>query len=78
MEEIELSQQVGVDVFGVGEHRRPDFVVSSPAVILGAGSMGTSRTPRHCARIELLGTHVVPAVRAELERRSSAPSAASG
>ena len=35
MEEIELADQVGLDVFGVGEHHRPDFVVSSPAVVAG-------------------------------------------
>ena len=38
MEEIELADQLGLDVFGVGEHHRPDFVVSSPAVILGAAA----------------------------------------
>ena len=41
MEEIELAEQVGLDVFGVGEHHRPDFVVSSPAVILGASPRWT-------------------------------------
>ncbi len=35
IEEIELADQVGLDVFGVGEHHRPDFVVSAPAVVLG-------------------------------------------
>ena len=34
IEEIELADQVGLDVFGVGEHHRPDFAVSSPAVVL--------------------------------------------
>jgi alkanesulfonate monooxygenase SsuD/methylene tetrahydromethanopterin reductase-like flavin-dependent oxidoreductase (luciferase family) len=43
MEEIELAEQVGLDVFGVGEHHRPDFVVSSPAVILGAAAVRTER-----------------------------------
>ncbi|MDX6552535.1 MAG: hypothetical protein QOH74_1023, partial [Gaiellales bacterium] len=28
LEEIELADQVGLDVFGVGEHHRPDFAVS--------------------------------------------------
>ena len=28
MEEIELADEVGLDVFGVGEHHRPDYVVS--------------------------------------------------
>jgi probable LLM family oxidoreductase len=41
MEEIELADEVGLDVFGVGEHHRPDFAVSSPAVVLGAGAART-------------------------------------
>jgi probable LLM family oxidoreductase len=36
IEEAELADQVGLDVFGVGEHHRPDFVVSAPAVVLAA------------------------------------------
>ena len=43
MEEMELADQLGLDVFGVGEHHRPDYVVSSPAVVLAAGAMRTSR-----------------------------------
>ncbi len=43
IEEIELADQVGLDIFGVGEHHRPDFVVSSPAVILAAAAARTSR-----------------------------------
>jgi probable LLM family oxidoreductase len=43
MEEIELADQLGLEVFGVGEHHRPDFVVSSPAVILGAAAVRTER-----------------------------------
>ena len=43
IEEIELADQVGLDVFGVGEHHRPDFVVSAPAVILAAAAAKTSR-----------------------------------
>src|SRR5215217_6389800 len=41
MEEIELADQVGLDVFGVGEHHRPDYVVSSPAVVLAAAAVKT-------------------------------------
>src|SRR3954454_24784223 len=41
LEEIELADQVGLDVFGLGEHHRPDFVVSSPAVVLAAGAART-------------------------------------
>jgi probable LLM family oxidoreductase len=43
LEEIELAEQVGLDVFGVGEHHRPDYVVSSPAVVLAAAAARTSR-----------------------------------
>src|SRR5690606_40792663 len=43
IEEIELADQVGLYVFGVGEHHRPDFVVSSPAVVLAAAAERTSR-----------------------------------
>jgi probable LLM family oxidoreductase len=41
IEEIELADQVGLDVFGVGEHHRPDYTVSAPAVILAAAAEKT-------------------------------------
>ena len=41
LEEIELVDQVGLDVFGVGEHHRPDFIVSAPAVVLAAAAVRT-------------------------------------
>ncbi len=43
LEEVELAEQVGLDVFAVGEHHRPDFVVSAPAVVLGAAAARTKR-----------------------------------
>jgi probable LLM family oxidoreductase len=43
LEEIELADQVGLDVFGLGEHHRPDFAVSAPAVALAAGAARTER-----------------------------------
>jgi probable LLM family oxidoreductase len=43
IEEIELADQVGLDVFGVGEHHRPDFVASAPAVVLAAAAGRTRR-----------------------------------
>jgi len=43
MEEIELADQVGLDVFGVGEHHRPDFAVSAPAVVLAAAAARTKK-----------------------------------
>lgn len=41
MEEIQLADQLGLDVFGIGEHHRPDYAVSSPASILAAAAMIT-------------------------------------
>src|SRR5829696_8374311 len=43
LEEIELADRVGLDVFGVGEHHRPDYAVSSPVVVLGAAAARTRR-----------------------------------
>ncbi len=41
IEEIELADQVGLDVFGLGEHHRPDYVASAPAVALAAAAART-------------------------------------
>ncbi len=41
LEEIKLADQLGLDVFGIGEHHRPDYAVSSPATILAAAAMIT-------------------------------------
>ena len=41
MEEIQLADQVGLDVFGIGEHHRADYAISSPAVVLGAAAVST-------------------------------------
>lgn len=118
IEEVELADQVGLDVFGIGEHHRPDFTVSSPPVVLAAAAFTleqyaesaalrgayctgspeqviekilfqhelfgherclvkftTGPVPhRHVLRsIELLGTVVAPAVRAEVARRTARP-----
>src|SRR3954466_7708991 len=45
LEEIELAEQAGLDVFGIGEHHRPDFAVSAPAGVLGAAAAPTDRLP---------------------------------
>ncbi len=42
LEEIQLADQLGLDVFGIGEHHRPDYAVSAPAVVLGAAAAVTS------------------------------------
>jgi len=43
LEEIEHADQVGLDVFGVGEHHRKEFLDSAPAVILAAAAARTKR-----------------------------------
>ncbi len=43
LEEAELAEAVGLEVFGVGEHHREDFLVSAPAVALAAIAARTSR-----------------------------------
>ena len=43
VEQIEFADQVGLDVFGVGEHHRRDYLDSAPAVILGAAAARTQR-----------------------------------
>jgi probable LLM family oxidoreductase len=41
IEEIELADKVGLDVYGVGEHHRPDYAASAPAIVLAAGAART-------------------------------------
>src|SRR5205809_5089428 len=43
LDEIEHADQVGLDVFGVGEHHRKEFLDSAPAVILAAAAARTKR-----------------------------------
>jgi probable LLM family oxidoreductase len=43
LEEIALADEVGLDVFGVGEHHRPDYVASAPAIVLAAAATRTRR-----------------------------------
>src|SRR6266851_5706783 len=43
VEQIEHADQVGLDVFGIGEHHRKDYLDSAPAVILGAAAARTAR-----------------------------------
>ena len=43
LEEIELADQVGLDVYGVGEHHRADYAVSAPAIVLAAAATRTQR-----------------------------------
>lgn len=41
LEEIELADQVGLDVFGIGEHHREEYLDSAPAVLLSAAAART-------------------------------------
>jgi probable LLM family oxidoreductase len=43
LEEAELADQLGLDVFAIGEHHRSDFLISSPAVALAAIAARTER-----------------------------------
>ena len=43
IEEVELADQVGLDVYGVGEHHRPDYAISAPAVVLAAAATRSKR-----------------------------------
>ncbi|HRO83308.1 MAG TPA: LLM class flavin-dependent oxidoreductase [Niabella sp.] len=38
LEEVKLADELGIDMFGVGEHHRPDYAVSSPATVLAAAA----------------------------------------
>src|SRR3954468_18937436 len=43
IEEVRLADELGLDVFAVGEHHRSDYAVSAPAVVLGAAAAVTKR-----------------------------------
>lgn len=42
LDEIETADRVGLDVFGIGEHHRAEFLNSAPAIILSAAAARTS------------------------------------
>lgn len=41
LEEVEIADRVGLDVFGIGEHHRAEFLDSAPAIILAAAAART-------------------------------------
>ena len=55
VEEIELADQVGLDVFGVGEHHRPDYAVSATSMVLAAAAARTSSI-RLSSAVTVLGS----------------------
>lgn len=43
LDEVEIADRVGLDVFGIGEHHRAEFLDSAPAIILAAAAARTSK-----------------------------------
>lgn len=43
LDEVEVADRVGLDVFGIGEHHRAEFLDSAPSIILAAAAARTSR-----------------------------------
>lgn len=41
IEEIKLMDEVGLDFYGIGEHHRPDYAVSTPEIIIAAAASVT-------------------------------------
>lgn len=55
LDEIELADQVGLDVFGLGEHHRPDYMASAPAMLLAAAAART-KTIRLTSAVTVLSS----------------------
>src|SRR3954470_15275338 len=55
MEEIELADQVGLEVFGIGEHHRPEFLASAPPLLLAAAAERT-KTIRLSSAVTVLSS----------------------
>jgi len=56
LEEMELADQVGLDVFGIGEHHRAEFLDSAPTIILAAAAART-RKIRLASAVTVLSAH---------------------
>src|SRR5699024_12510166 len=41
IQEIEIADDYGLDVYGIGEHHRPDYAVSDPVTVLAAAARHT-------------------------------------
>lgn len=55
LEEIKLADETGLDVFGIGEHHRKEYLSSSPATILAAGAAETGNI-RLSSAVTVLGS----------------------
>ncbi|KQU35578.1 hypothetical protein ASG69_20530 [Rhodococcus sp. Leaf225] len=73
VEEAQLADEVGLDVYGVGEHHREDFAASAPAVVLAAIAARTERI-----RLTHQRRHAAPRDGAALHRTSGPRGRASG
>jgi Luciferase-like monooxygenase len=71
VEEIEYADQMGLDVFGIGEHHRRGFLDSAPAVILGAAAARTRRIRLTSAVTVLSAVDPVRVFQGVRHRRSS-------
>ncbi len=56
LEEVELADQVGLDVFGIGEHHREEFLDSAPAILLAAAAARTKKI-RLASAVTVLSAH---------------------
>ena len=55
LEEIVLADEAGLDVYGIGEHHRPEYIASSPATLLAAAAARTRRI-RLVSAVNVLGS----------------------
>jgi probable LLM family oxidoreductase len=56
LEEIKLSDQAGLDAFGIGEHHRAEFLDSAPEILLAAAAATTSKI-RLASAVTVLSAH---------------------
>jgi hypothetical protein len=50
IEEVETADQYGLDVYGLGEHHRPDYAVSDPVTVLAAAATASNVEKRSYTR----------------------------
>ena len=55
VKEIELADEVGLDIYAIGEHHRADFAVSAPEIVLAAGAVNT-KTIRLSSAVTVLSS----------------------
>ncbi|WP_276090823.1 Atu2307/SP_0267 family LLM class monooxygenase [Pedobacter sp. JY14-1] len=55
LEQVKLADDIGLDVFGLGEHHRPDYAVSSPEIVLAAAA-GITRNIKLMSTVTVLSS----------------------